>query len=69
MTDVLDEAGRKTAKEIQDAGGIGAYWHVDVGKESDVEKAFAEIQKHFGHIDVLVNNAGVSGSPTNPPTN
>src|SRR5271170_6624195 len=30
----------------------------DVGKADDVDRAIAEITKHFGRIDVLFNNAG-----------
>ena len=62
VTDVLEEPGRKTAREIQNAGGTAAYWHLDVSKESEVEKSFGEIHKAFGHIDVLVNNAGILGT-------
>ena len=32
----------------------------DVSKESDVERMALEVQQHFGRIDVLVNNAGIS---------
>ena len=31
----------------------------DISKENNCIKAIAKIQKHFEHIDVLVNNAGV----------
>ncbi len=32
----------------------------DVSKESDVDGAFAKAAEHFGRIDVLVNNAGIT---------
>jgi NAD(P)-dependent dehydrogenase (short-subunit alcohol dehydrogenase family) len=34
----------------------------DVTDEGDVERAFSTIIETFGHLDVLVNNAGVTGS-------
>ena len=32
----------------------------DVSKESDVDDAFKKIAEHFGRLDVLVNNAGIT---------
>lgn len=32
----------------------------DVSKEEDVEMMFAVGEKNFGHIDILINNAGIS---------
>jgi len=66
VTDVLDEQGRKTARELQDEGGSAEYWHLDVSKEAEVARAFAEVNSRFRRIDVLVNNAGISG--VNKPT-
>jgi NAD(P)-dependent dehydrogenase (short-subunit alcohol dehydrogenase family) len=39
---------------------------MDVSREAEVERVFGEIRKKFGRIDVLVNNAGISG--VNKPT-
>ncbi|KAG9027848.1 hypothetical protein FRB95_007329 [Tulasnella sp. JGI-2019a] len=35
----------------------------DVSKEEDVLKLFQEIVKTFGRLDVVFNNAGISGAP------
>lgn len=33
----------------------------DIGHREDVDRVFADIQKHHKRIDVLVNNAGIAG--------
>lgn len=66
VTDLLQEEGLKTVEEIKSFGGEAKFWRMDVSKEEEVRKVFAEINKGFGKIDVLVNNAGISG--VNKPT-
>jgi len=66
VTDILDQDGEEVVKEIQKNDGIGRFWHLDVSKEKEVERVFGEIAREFGGIDVLVNNAGITGS--NKPT-
>ncbi|KGM56289.1 short-chain dehydrogenase [Lysobacter daejeonensis GH1-9] len=60
--DRQDAEGEALANAINHAGGKARYWHVDVTRESDVARAIAEVADHFGGVDVLVNNAGISGS-------
>jgi NAD(P)-dependent dehydrogenase (short-subunit alcohol dehydrogenase family) len=50
----------EAAKLAAGADGVGIA--ADVAEEHDVERAFGEIRRTFGRIDVLVNNAGVTGS-------
>ncbi len=45
------------------AGPDGLACTSDVADAGDVERAFGEIVDAFGRIDVLVNNAGISGGP------
>ena len=66
VTDVLDMEGSQLAREINSSGGIADYWHLDVTKEAEVQDVFSKIRNRFGKIDVLVNNAGISGA--NKPT-
>jgi NAD(P)-dependent dehydrogenase (short-subunit alcohol dehydrogenase family) len=54
----LDGAGAETA-----AGPDGIGRPVDVANEAEVGDFVAEVLDRFGRIDVLVNNAGISGSP------
>ena len=62
ITDVLETEGRALAERLSKAGAGAKYWHLDVANESEVERVLAEVAKEFGRLDVLVNNAGISGA-------
>lgn len=62
VTDLQEEEGRKVVTEITDAGGSAEFWPLDVSSEAEVKKVFAKVRRRFGRIDVLVNNAGISGT-------
>jgi len=66
LTDVLEDEGYAAVKKISDAGGVAEYWRLDVAVEDEVQEVFGKINARFGRIDVLVNNAGISGA--NKPT-
>lgn len=66
ITDVLEEDGQQVAKQVRDDGGDAEFWKLDVSDEEEVRDTFAEIHDHFKGLDVLVNNAGISG--VNAPT-
>lgn len=66
VTDLQEEEGRKVVGEIAAAGGSAEFWHLDVTSEAEVQEVFAKVRERFGGIDVLVNNAGISG--TDKPT-
>jgi NAD(P)-dependent dehydrogenase (short-subunit alcohol dehydrogenase family) len=58
----IDEPGVRTAgSEIETAGGRAVALPLDVGEETDCRAVAEETVRRFGHIDVLVNNAGISG--------
>lgn len=62
LTDITDADGEAVAREI---GGAARYMHQDVAKESEwVEVLKATLSAH-GRIDILINNAGASGSDPN----
>jgi NAD(P)-dependent dehydrogenase (short-subunit alcohol dehydrogenase family) len=62
VTDLLDREGRAAVRDIQEAGGKAEFWHLDVRIESEVKAVFQAVTERFGRIDVLVNNAGISGA-------
>ncbi len=51
----LDE----TVRVVRDAGGEAISLVCDVAKAQEAQKAIAGTEKEFGHVNVLVNNAGV----------
>ena len=61
VADVDDRAAKATVAEIRKAGGLAVAEHVDVTDEEETVAATARIVKRFKRIDVLFNNAGISG--------
>ncbi|WP_248930433.1 SDR family NAD(P)-dependent oxidoreductase [Paenibacillus hamazuiensis] len=58
----LDEArGNETVKEIRDAGGEAVFIQADVTDPESVQSMVNQAIAKFGRIDVLFNNAGISG--------
>ena len=55
------KSGADTVDEILRNGGDAKFWQVDVSNEENVKNAIAEVKNHFGKIDILINNAGITG--------
>ncbi|XOB40242.1 MAG: 3-oxoacyl-[acyl-carrier-protein] reductase [Candidatus Nealsonbacteria bacterium] len=51
-------------QEIEKKGGKARYFLADVSKLEEVEKMVQQIQKDFGRLNVLVNNAGICKDKT-----
>ncbi|WDR98175.1 SDR family oxidoreductase [Burkholderia ambifaria] len=47
-----------TKEIIEQAGGVATAIATDVANEASVDASFARIEREFGHLDVLFNNAG-----------
>jgi cyclopentanol dehydrogenase len=60
--DVLEVEGRRVADEINEAGGEALFIRLDVTKEEDWDRAVKATVRRFQKLNVLVNNAGISGS-------
>ncbi|ORJ64752.1 SDR family oxidoreductase [Mycobacterium simiae] len=54
--DILDDEGKAVAADLGDAV---RYAHLDVTKPDDWDAAVATALGEYGHLDVLVNNAGI----------
>ncbi len=59
--DVLEDEGRQVAADIAASGGDAMFVPLDVTSESDWDSAIAATVERYGRLDVLVNNAGISG--------
>jgi NAD(P)-dependent dehydrogenase (short-subunit alcohol dehydrogenase family) len=55
VADLTDGAGRAVASEVD-----GLFVRTDVTSAAEVEALYATAAAEFGHVDVLVNNAGIS---------
>lgn len=58
ITDIDDEKGQQLAKEI---GKKSFYHHLDVKNEQEWIELTKFIHDKFGKLDILINNAGITG--------
>ena len=61
LGDVLETEGRQTAAGIVAAGGRATFMPLDVVSEASWRQVLAATVAAYGQLDVLANNAGVSG--------
>jgi NAD(P)-dependent dehydrogenase (short-subunit alcohol dehydrogenase family) len=61
VADVDDKGARSTVASIRKLGGDAAAEHVEVTDEAQTSSLAARVAKRFKRIDVLFNNAGISG--------
>ena len=61
LGDILEVEGRRVESEIRTTGGEAIFVRLDVTSESDWRQAVDTAVARFGNLNVLVNNAGVSG--------
>lgn len=62
VADLLDKEGAATVADINKAGGLATFVHLDVTDEAQWKAVVDGIVGAHGQLDVLVNNAGISGS-------
>jgi 3-oxoacyl-[acyl-carrier protein] reductase len=58
--DISTESLTKVVEEINGAGGEARAWTVDLADRAAIDASIDEIATHFGGIDILINNAGIS---------
>lgn len=61
VNDVSADRGAQTAKEINEHGGESVFVQADVTKADEVQALVEAAITKYGQIDVLFNNAGISG--------
>ena len=62
VADLLEAEGRQTVDKIAGAGGQARFVKLDVTSETEWRAAIDAAVTAFGKLDVLVNNAGISGT-------
>jgi len=61
VNDRQEEAGKETVQEIAESGGEALFLQADVTDAVQVERMVQQVMERCGKIDVLFNNAGISG--------
>lgn len=61
VADVEQRAGEDAASAIRAEGGTAQFIACDVSEPEQVRALVAQTVAAFGHLDILINNAGVSG--------
>lgn len=57
--DIRTECGQKTVDEICKNGGNAIFVKIDCSDEKQIENLVNEAVKQYGHLDGIVNNAGI----------
>jgi NAD(P)-dependent dehydrogenase (short-subunit alcohol dehydrogenase family) len=56
------QRGEEAAAALRAAGGDAHAVILDVTDPTTVQEAAKQVEERFGHLDVLINNAGITGS-------
>lgn len=56
----LDEQAARSALDAVGQAESGGAWRIDVRDAESVDRVIGEVERRFGRIDLLCNNAGVS---------
>lgn len=63
LWDVSDK-GKEVVHDLSIQGHEAIFKKISVTNESEVQQALEEAQKHYGRIDILINNAGITKDRT-----
>lgn len=62
--DLNDEAGNNAVESWTDQGFNSRFVNVNVADHKAVDNAMSDLKEHWGRLDVLVNNAGITRDGT-----
>ena len=54
------EGTQAVADEITASGGTAKAWTLDVADRDDIITVVNDVAAHFGGLDIIINNAGIS---------
>lgn len=60
VTDYAAEGAEAVAAEIGATGGTAKAWKLDVANRDEITTVVNEVARHFGGLDIVINNAGIS---------
>jgi len=60
LTD-MSPRGAEVAEEIRKTGATADFWEMNTTDEARVAQVFGEVFEKYGALNVLINNAGISG--------
>jgi len=60
VTDYDEQGALAVAKEIAASGGAAKAWKLDVADGDEIRRVVGDVATHFGGLDIIVNNAGIS---------
>jgi 3-oxoacyl-[acyl-carrier protein] reductase len=60
VTDFDEQGAHAVAREIADNGGAARAWRLDVAEAGEIARVVNDAAAHFGGLDIIVNNAGIS---------
>ena len=60
VTDITAEGTLEVAKEITTSGATAKAWTLDVADREAITNVVNDVAAHFGGLDILINNAGIS---------
>ncbi len=56
-----EEKGKNTVDFITNKGGKAEFYQTDLSKDEEIEQSVKQVMDKYGRVDILVNNAAVSG--------
>jgi NAD(P)-dependent dehydrogenase (short-subunit alcohol dehydrogenase family) len=64
--DLLVRRGYRVAVADLDGGGAAEFFRCDVSREASVRSCVRAVQRRFGRLDALINNAGIADPSSGP---
>lgn len=62
ITDVQHELAAQVAEKLDPSGARAVALRCDVGNRQDIRDVVAEVEKRFGRLDIMVNNAAITST-------
>jgi NAD(P)-dependent dehydrogenase (short-subunit alcohol dehydrogenase family) len=59
VADIQKDLAEKVSQDIQQEGGKAQALQLDVSNAEQAESAIGQIVNQYGHLDILINNAGI----------